>query len=144
MGGFPMGLAPIRVVGGGAGRGLILLGLEVTGVLGFRLLIVGRFGLGFRCRNGIRHPDDGYRCELMLRGWWVRLGERQQLLFEVFGGDLVQGTGRHLGGGDSHFLRPGENEFALEVELLGDVVNADGHTGNREKDGGLGVVVGLQ
>jgi hypothetical protein len=124
---------------------LVLLGVVVGGsFLAFRVLVLLGLGLRFRCRSGIGHPDDGYRCELMLRGRRVRLGERQQLLFEVFGSDLVQGTGRHLGGGDSHFLRPGENELALEVELLGDVVNADGHTGNREKDGGLGVVVGLQ
>jgi hypothetical protein len=132
-------------MGGGAGRSVILLGLEVAGFfLAFRILIVGGLGFRFGGRSRIGHPDDGYRCELMLRGRRVGLCERQQLLFEVFGGDLVQGTGRHLGGGDSHFLRPCENELALEVELLGDVVNADGHTGNREKDGGRSVVVGLQ
>jgi len=149
--GFLMGLG--RLVGLGAG---LFVGMDdrAAGVVmrlpRFRRFLgdlggeVGGRRFVFVGRDRVRHADDRHRGELMRLRGGSQLCEGQQLLLKVFSGDLVQGAGRHLGGGDSHFLRPGENELALEVELLGDVVDADGHTGDRERESGLGVMVGLQ
>lgn len=80
-------------------------------------------------RGGIRNTDDGDRCELLGGSRDRDLRERQELLLQILGGDLVQGTGGDFCSGDAQLLGLAENELALEVELLGDVVDANGHTG---------------
>ena len=110
-----------------------------------RLMIVafGCFLRSFGCW-GIRDPDDGNGREVRRGCGRCRLGQREQLLLQELGGDLVQRTGWHFGGGDAQLLGPDENELALEVELLGDFVNANGHTGNQEWGGGQGAADGAE
>src|SRR5208282_2291932 len=50
-----------------------------------------------------------------------------QLLFEEFGADLIERTGRDPGGGNAQRLGFGENRLVLQAKLLRDVVNANGH-----------------
>jgi hypothetical protein len=54
----------------------------------FRLVFVG----GFR----VRDADEGYRRELLNWSWRGGMGQRGELLFQVFGGDLVEGAGGNL------------------------------------------------
>jgi len=47
------------------------------------------------------------------------LGIREnELLFEIFGGDFIQRTGRHPRGGNAQFLRLGKNFFVLQAKLF--------------------------
>jgi hypothetical protein len=41
-----------------------------------------------------------------------------KLLFEVFGGDLIQRAGGNARTGNAQFFRLGENFFVLQVQLL--------------------------
>jgi hypothetical protein len=41
-----------------------------------------------------------------------------KLLFEVFGSDFIQRTGRNPGGGNAQLFRLGENFFVLQAEFL--------------------------
>jgi hypothetical protein len=41
-----------------------------------------------------------------------------ELLFQVFGGDLIQRTGSNASGGNAQFFRLRENFLVLEAELL--------------------------
>ncbi len=107
------------------------------------VVAVGCFLGNFGCWS-IRNTDDGNGRKVRCWCGRCRLGQREQLLLQKLGSDLVQRTGRHFGGGDAQLLGPDENEFALEVELLGDFVNANGHTGNQEWGGGQGAADGSE
>jgi len=72
--------------------------------------------------------DDGHRDHLDRLGRFDRLGQRRQLLLQELGRDLVEGARRDLGRGDAQFLCLVEHELALKVELLGDLVDSNGHT----------------
>jgi hypothetical protein len=72
--------------------------------------------------------DDGHRNHLDRLGRFERLGQGGQLLFQELRGDLVESARRDFGGGDAQFLRLVEHKLALKVQLLGDLVNANGHT----------------
>lgn len=84
-------------------------------------------------RGGRRRFRDWKRREnnhgrgLRHRWRWRGRCQRSHLLLQIFGGDLVERTRRHLGGGNAQLLGFGEHELALQSESLGDVVNADGH-----------------
>ena len=52
---------------------------------------------------------------------------RQQLLSQVFGGDLVERTRRDLCRGDAKLLRLLEHKSALKVQVFGDFINSNGH-----------------
>jgi hypothetical protein len=39
-----------------------------------------------------------------------------ELFFEVFGGDLIEGTGGHPGAGYAQFFGPGQNFLVLQAE----------------------------
>jgi hypothetical protein len=56
----------------------------------------------------------------------VRVGE-DELLLEVFGGDLIQRTGGHARGRNAQFLGLGKNLLVLHAELLRNVVDTNGH-----------------
>lgn len=72
--------------------------------------------------------DDGHGCELHRLGRLKRLCQWRQLLFKELGGDLVESTRRDLGCGYAQLLGLVEHKLALKVQLLGDLVNANGHT----------------
>jgi hypothetical protein len=42
----------------------------------------------------------------------------ENLLFEEFGGNLIQRAGRDPGGGHAQLLRLGQNLFVVQAELL--------------------------
>jgi len=52
---------------------------------------------------------------------------REQVIFEVLGGDLIERTGRDLGGGNAQRLGFGDNFLVLQAKFLRDVVNPNGH-----------------
>ena len=90
-----------------------------------------RLGGGFRLggrRRWRRGVDDSHRGDLHRLGWLEGLGQRGQLFLQKLGGDLVEGARRDLGCGNAQFLRLVEHKLALKVQLLGDLVNANGHT----------------
>ena len=72
--------------------------------------------------------NDGHGCDLHRLGRLKRLSQWRQLLLEELGGDLVESTRRDLGCGNAQVLRLVEHKLALKVQLLGDLVNANGHT----------------
>jgi hypothetical protein len=92
-----------------------------------------------RCRDRrrrlSRRRDDYNR----LGSNWLGRGRRRgrdcgdfrmllaNLFFEVFRGDFIQRTGRHLGCGNAQFLGLGKNLFVLQTQLLRNVVNTNGH-----------------
>jgi len=72
--------------------------------------------------------NDGHGCDLHRLGRLKRLSQWRQLLLEELGGDLVESTRRDLGCGYAQLLCLVEHKLALKVQLLGDLVNANGHT----------------
>jgi hypothetical protein len=49
------------------------------------------------------------------------------LIFEILSGNLVKRAGGNLGACYAQFLGPGKDFLALDAELLGDVVDTNGH-----------------
>jgi hypothetical protein len=43
---------------------------------------------------------------------------QDELLFEIFGGNLIERTGGDPGGGKAQFFRLGQNLFVVQAELL--------------------------
>jgi hypothetical protein len=52
---------------------------------------------------------------------------KDNLLFEVSGGDFIQRAGGDPGGGQAQFFRLGQDLFVVQAELLCNVVNPNGH-----------------
>ena len=50
-----------------------------------------------------------------------------QLFFEPFGADFIEGTRRNLGGGNAQLLGLCENLFVLQAKFLRNVVDTNGH-----------------
>jgi hypothetical protein len=94
---------------------------------GNRFLLVDGLRLGRRWSYG---DDDRLlwgRCRWNWRNWrsWRRRGWSDEfrmllddLLFEVFGGNLIQRTGCDPCGGKTQSFRLGENHFVLQAEFL--------------------------
>jgi hypothetical protein len=72
--------------------------------------------------------NNGHGRDLNRLGRLERLCQWRQLLLQELGGDLVEGARRDLGCGYAQLLRLIEHKLALKVQLLGDLVNANGHT----------------
>lgn len=72
--------------------------------------------------------DDGHGRDLHRLGRLKRLSQWRQLLLEELGGDLVESARRDLGCGYAQLVGLVEHKLALKVQLLGDLVNANGHT----------------
>ena len=72
--------------------------------------------------------DNSYRSKFDRLRSLKGLRKRCQLFLKILSSDLVERTRRHLSCGNTHFPRLHEHKFALEVEFLGDLVNANRHT----------------
>src|SRR5204862_6825134 len=54
-------------------------------------------------------------------------GDRQQLLLEILGGDLIERTGWNFGRRDAQLLGLDNDFLALDSELFGNIVDTNGH-----------------
>src|SRR5262249_31989400 len=84
----------------------------------------------WRRRLGRRRGDKDNRLDWSgSRGWNFREGRlrRAKVAFEVFGGDLIERTGRNARARNAQFLGFGEDFLALDAELFCDIVNTNGH-----------------
>ena len=52
---------------------------------------------------------------------------REQVIFEILGGDFIERAGWDSGGGNAQRLGLGENFLVLQAKFLRDVVNPNGH-----------------
>lgn len=52
----------------------------------------------------------------------------EKLFTQVLGGDFVEGARRHLGSGNAKLLGLDQHSLAVEVQILGNFVNANGHS----------------
>jgi hypothetical protein len=106
-----------------------------NGCCGFRFKGRGAFGgSGFRggWRGGLLLDGFGDQNDGSVGGGFGRLGfigwrRAAEVLFEVFRGDFIEGTGRDFGSGDAQFFGFRQNLLVLDTEFLCDVVNPNGH-----------------
>ena len=100
---------------------------RVVGGVGMRVVdfVVSRMGIGViatTTRVGWCQTVGGGR------GPGVAREFHPHFFFEKFGGDFVEGARRNLSGGNAQFLGPGQHGSVVQAQLLGYLVNANGHT----------------